>query len=91
MAKSSVSDVIHGTPQKVYFRDTDGAFPLVIDHFADVTQKRPTLWRGIDPEVGREAGAGTQKEFGENTRKWIETGVVWQSWTGGLLRFEWCD
>jgi prophage maintenance system killer protein len=30
MAKSSVSDVIRGTPQNVYFRDADGAFPLVI-------------------------------------------------------------
>ena len=32
-----------GTPQKVYFRDTDGAFPLVIDHFTGVAQKRPAL------------------------------------------------
>jgi hypothetical protein len=29
-----------------------------------------------NPGPGREPAPGTQKEFGENTRRWIETGAV---------------
>jgi len=29
-----------------------------------------------NPGAGREPAPGTQKEFGENTRRWIETGAV---------------
>ena len=29
-----------------------------------------------NPGTDREPAPGTQKEFGENTRKWIETGAV---------------
>jgi hypothetical protein len=30
---------------------------------------------GWHPGVGREPAPGTQKEFGENTKKWVETGA----------------